>query len=1122
MKLGILNIKLRLVAVFAVIIALLSFFSCTDDLLYDSAEIGDGTAAMNLSLNFKEIGHRIESRAPHGGTPGNAIDAIESLCVLVYDLDGKLVKKYSQNDFENYNYKLFEPDGAPADAVLSGEHQAQDSTGRASFNIGVQNADNRLPYGKYRMYAVANMGDLSEYDVETETALHSITLNWNEEVEANNQMFGYFTPNENSAKISVGFIGSELTINESSVSLHAWIKRCVSKVTVAFDGRKLKDQVWIFLKSVEIKDIPASCNLAADNPDGEITDGDKGRELHFWEPADGEAVQKIIYHEGDGVHAPLEWGEYVSKGHPIFGFDSISANNLDLTYKERLAAQHTRNVNALYFFENMQGKGLAGTKSDKRQQVNQADKNNQVTSYPEGVDPNEEAWKDAKPYGSYIEVKAYYLSFNPGDPGQGEITYRFMLGKDAELDYNAQRNYHYKLTLCFNGYANDVDWHIEYEEEDRKIQTPNPYYISYLYNRSMMLPLDIDAGSATISSIDVAIKSNGWAPIEGSTDGGVSAEPGYDDATAVYWKPVDNPTAYPWNGFLSLRNIGSNTVITGSAPYGVNSNKSHYDDAELGYVTYNDFTPSVKSIDEAYDDGEIHVSLKEEEGMNHYTVNIPLWTRAKSLISQTGYTGNNPYDAYQREAKIEIKVTLSDGTVLTPGLSPNTTAREGDLISIRQVHRIVNPKGIYRSADKNADFHVVLMMLRGEGSTSFIPLPSNGPWRAYVFRDTQRGEGNPDNWDDESGGTIWLEGAEGTTTDNFTVKDRNGITRTYQTVNGYSGSDIDFTIHFNGKTPKGGDVNNYALIRVEYNNYTCDHLIFVRQGNEPDNLIENGDKWMASNNISNGVVGESPLNEGSLFRFNNWKGILAESNQNCKSPWVNISPNSFLGNCADNNQLKLTDGSEGTWAGIGYDYTYENTTYWGSQPNGLRVAEFSDYKELYDNVDIEQGFGILYGDDSEDVLNNIRDAYGYLDDGDPARSMDKGMRGCFVYNYRTGRNLFFPIGASGYGHRKADQNGHTGVLRYACSARWGYFPSSAVGSIYPNGVSDCPLFLDLFRRPGAIYWLRTPVKDADLDPGNLSVAWDINFFNFNFYPLNNNDVLINGISDACFIRSIKE
>jgi len=79
-------------------------------------------------------------------------------------------------------------------------------------------------------------------------------------------------------------------------------------------------------------------------------------------------------------------------------------------------------------------------------------------------------------YGSYIEVKAHYVSRNEGDMSAGEIAYRFMLGKDTDTDYDAQRNYHYKLTMKFNGYANDVDWHIDYEREPGII-IPNPYYI---------------------------------------------------------------------------------------------------------------------------------------------------------------------------------------------------------------------------------------------------------------------------------------------------------------------------------------------------------------------------------------------------------------------------------------------------------------------------------------------------------------------------------------------------------------------------------------------------------------------------------------------------------------------
>lgn len=98
-----------------------------------------------------------------------------------------------------------------------------------------------------------------------------------------------------------------------------------------------------------------------------------------------------------------------------------------------------------------------------------------------------------KKYGSYIEVKAYYKSGNEKE-GEGEITYRFMLGKDAALDYNAERNHHYKLTLKFKGWANDVDWHIDYRKEpETKLRFPHPFYISYLYGQTAMIPLEFDA-----------------------------------------------------------------------------------------------------------------------------------------------------------------------------------------------------------------------------------------------------------------------------------------------------------------------------------------------------------------------------------------------------------------------------------------------------------------------------------------------------------------------------------------------------------------------------------------------------------------------------------------------------
>ncbi|MCM1332385.1 MAG: hypothetical protein NC248_07230 [Bacteroides sp.] len=1122
--------KSPMVASIMMAFIMLAVSSCTDDLLYDPAVIGEGEAAITADLNFYEISSRLESRAVTGGTPGNEIGAINSVCVLAYDLEGNLVKKYTRADLEDYDYKPADNTSSPSDAINAGEHQAEAATGRATFKIGVTKVENRLPFGKYRIYAVANMGDLADYDLSTEEKLHSIRLKWDaENIGANNQMFGYFTENQATEHASEGFIGKELVINNTSVSLHSWVKRAVSKVTVAFDGRGLKENIWIFVKSVEIKDIPDSCYLADYNPGdpSKLIAGDRGVKL----PLVTEG-QKITYHEGDTYNAD-SWEEYISKGHPILGYDTEKAFDTNLKYEERLAAQHTESVNALYFFENMQGKGKEGTASDKRQQVNDDDKKDHVTSYPDGIKPGNEAWKDAKPHGTYIEVKAYYRSLNPGDPGQGDIIYRFMLGKDVTLDYNAQRNYHYKLTLRFNGYANDVDWHIDYKKEDRKIQNPNPYYISYLYNHSMMLPLDIDAGSATIEKLELKIESNNWAPM-GASDG-VSTTPGAD-AYALYWNKMDNPTAYPYNGFLSLQETDQ-TVIMGKSPFNIDANSSYYNsNPKRGERTYTNFVESGKSIVEALEDGEMHVQLKKnDDGYNHYILNIPMWTRAKQLIKETAYTGNNPFVAYQREAKVKVLAILSDGDTLTTGITTNNGSQSGEPISIRQVRRIVNPKGVYRRADNNADFHVVLNILPSEESTTFKPLPSDGPWRAYVIRDTRRGEDNADGWNDADG-TIRLEGSFGTTNGSMVIKDKNGKSRTYQTIEGATGSNMDFTIKFNGKTTSD-DQPNHAVIRVEYHNYTCYHLIFVRQGYGADNIVDGGAKWMASNNVAKGKVAKSPLDEGSMFRFGNWNQPIASSNnKNGKSTWTNVVPDDFKKNAADDKELALATSGKAKWI----DINYKITGNWQGpsdvefeEQSGMRVATQADYAALYSgkNPDIEQGYGVLYGDDSTETLTNINDVYGYMSSGDGSGAVDKGMRGCFVYNFKTGKNLFFPIGASGYGHRinlikDASGTEYRGLLRYNCSKdRWGYFDTSRLPAntellaVYPDGVDDCPLLFDAFRRPGAVYWYERPVDKTVDEVAGTYAGWDINYFTLDFFQITSS--MVGHGADACFVRSIK-
>ncbi len=48
-----------------------------------------------------------------------------------------------------------------------------------------------------------------------------------------------------------------------------------------------------------------------------------------------------------------------------------------------------------------------------------------------------------------------------------------------------------------------------------------------------------------------------------------------------------------------------------------------------------------------------------------FHVQLPMYTRAKQLIKTTGYTGNNPYVAYQRRSEVKIVVTFTNGSKIS-------------------------------------------------------------------------------------------------------------------------------------------------------------------------------------------------------------------------------------------------------------------------------------------------------------------------------------------------------------------------------------------------------------------------------------------------------------------------
>lgn len=1012
--------------------------SCYDEFMKQEF-IGEGKASISATLDFKPM----SSALSRTRAAGNALKDISSLHVLLYNKDKTLIDKWKIEGYSESDENRTDKD---AEANPNGEHHtAETTTKRATFKLPEE-----IDFGKYYMYAVANIPDLltnSAYSeaIQTVDGLKNIPLTWDsEDVTKNGQMIGFFT--KSSAPV-LSADDESLIVNEKSVKLHAWLRRAASKVTVAFDGSNLKEGVFIYLQSVQIKDIPSQCYLGKENNVGK-----EGYTLAVPENRpdmiDGEI---ITYHEGD-MAEDFEYGEgcadhRVTVGSPHFG-------------------SHDETAPALYFYENMQGAG--DNMPDKRQDAD----NNGILDFP-GLPDKPEKYpyyrpKDDVPYGTYIEVHAHYISNNSERLGNGHIIYRFMLGQDVEKDYNAKRNCHYKLTLKFKNFANEADWHIEYEEPEPGVMTPEPYYISYLYNHSMMYPIKVNTGGRKIEYIKAEILENNWAPYNASSD--------------IYYTGAPNGVAAPWNGFLSLHK----TTETVLYPDEITNNETYYKkDPKRGEREYKYFilpinkTSEEFTTDGSHPDDKYRVEKHPTEA-NTYNIYIPMYTRAKQMISTTGYTGNNPYVAYQRKARVKITTKLEGLDKIFENEVP-----------IYQVRRVVNPKGIYRSLKNNKSFHVVLKRLPRENDQMFKTFQSEGQWKAYVVKET-------------NGKGITLSVTDPKTTE---LKDDPEYGKA---IYGKTGSVIDFNVNFEQSSDNPSE-NRYAIIRVEYHNYTCQHLIFVRQGDKPDDLVTGGVKWYAMNMKTTSELASNPLDEGSLFKFGNWsQPIDALSNKNPFEPWINVTPGDFKVYPEDGLTNAATGGKMG-WT----DIIQNNTTdgFGNPQMANARVATGADFWELRNSY-IEQGYGVLYGDDATETADDIVEVYGY--DYEHNKS-GRGMRGCFAYNRETGKNLFFPIGASGYGHRKqsytptwGDPETLNGVLRYA----------SGRTQLYPSPV-ERPLFYDIYKRPGGIYWLNAEIPQNYFTPTDgVSLGWDINYFSFDFNFISKDNLIRSGGSDACFVRCV--
>ncbi len=976
--------------------------SCTDELVDESAgPIPGGETVVAFDAAFHPLSDATIGKTRSLDVNGDAIKTIRNIFVVWYGTDGDEDGRYiGSRYFSADQFTTLKNEPRPGSTT-------ETETQHAEFSC-------LLPYGKYRIYAVANMGDLSSDNrykgqIDSEETFKAISFEWTQnDITKNDQMSGHFTATE-----TAGYKKGDaptIQIDRPNIKLHAWLRRAASKVTLAFDTEKLKDNIYIYIKSVQIKNIPRNCTLIDDNNEEKIF------------------AAEHVYPEGDTIR--------YGRGENYELWPRLTRGNSPLGPE-----LHANDASSLFFFENMQGTGQS-----KKQSYDGV-----TIEHPNGNTPGDPGYRDGKNQGTYIEVEGYYVSNTMPSIGHGKIFYRFMLGMDEDKDYNAERNYHYKITLKFNGDANDVDWHIDYREEPG-IHVPNPYYISYLHDEGMHLPISI-SGELT-GTLKAQIIENNWKPD--------NPETGFE----YYTGTVANDGE--WHGFLSLRKtnniiIGDGiNVVTGGANAQL-YNKRYWDNERYGKTGLlageivsprgrREYQIAPKEYPDATDGGYTVTKL---DGKTVF--NIPFYTRALLLVSTSGFTGNNPYFSYMRKAVVRLTATING-------------KEETEDVTIYQVRRVINPKGIYRAHNSDKAFKVVLLRREGESASTFSPFESEGPWSAEI----EVGE----DWVRLNGGTDKIYGS--------------------------TGDNIEFEFAPAGTI--GENESRFGIIKVLYHDYACVHRIIVRQGYAPTEIVAGGAKWHSYNLRSDGVEATSPIEEGSMFRFGNVSDAIDASNNTVADLYRDHKDTPFILSPVENKQSKL-------WKDIDWEsnknigFTNHTQTIDGKT---CHVAEYKDFQSLKDNC--VMAYGVVYDDNSDGVSTNVDDAFSYRYDN--TSNYNKGMRGCIVFNPTTGANIFFPIGAAGNGRRKNGyaEGSHRAVLRYANR-----------GAAYTeSSIQYRPLFYAIYKQFGAFYWLNK------LSNGNT--AWDINVSTYNFTGFTNDaldltttDPSTDGKqSDAGFIRLVED
>ena len=321
---------------------------------------------------------------------------------------------------------------------------------------------------------------------------------------------------------------------------------------------------------------------------------------------------------------------------------------------------------------------------------------------------------------------------------------------------------------------------------------------------------------------------------------------------------------------------------------------------------------------------------------------------------------------------------------------------------------------------------------------------------------------------------------------------------------------------------------------------TCIHYFFVSQGlgevpmsvniTYPMTTVYNETStshtcyWMNRNMKYTGVPCENPLMEGGKFRWGNASQALKPEDDFRTGYGFNIE-------CYSTGKTHWQYiGSDVSFTGIGHPerptgFRYDEPTYKGRFYDGLWPAKYADWTALQS---FPRYYGVLYGEESTGTATNTTDAYTYINPGDV-----RGMQGLFVWDRNNRRHLFFPIGATGYGHRKGsdlyltdwggDGNVKRDVLKYA--QRSLEMPTATAQTI--------PMLYDLWMRKGAIYWYE---ENEFYTINKECFAHDINYYTYdlNTYGANPVTMAAKGATDphtnvacrsaqwadACYVRCV--